>query len=96
MTTIFMDSVITQGLWCEICDWALRPGTNLEQHNSGLVHGTLLEAVARLALVKFQEFKDEVTLNGRKKSKFGLQRELLGDTSQVSLFLIVIANILFF
>ncbi len=96
VTAVFMDSVITQGLWCEICDWALRPGTNLEQHNSGLVHRTLLEAVARLAPVKFQEFRDEVTLNGRKKSKFGLQRELLGATSQVSFFLIVIANFYFF
>jgi hypothetical protein len=56
------------------------------------MHQTLLEAVARLALAKFQEFRDEVTLNGHKKSKFGLQRELLGATSQVSFFLIVIAN----
>jgi hypothetical protein len=96
VTTLFMDSVIAQGLWCEICDWALWSGTNLEQHNSGLMHQTLLEAVARLAPIKFQEFRDEVILNGRKKSKFGLQRELLGATSQVNFFLIVITNILFF
>jgi hypothetical protein len=56
VTAVFMDSVIAQGLWCEICDWALRLGTNLEQHNSGLVHRTLFEAVTRLPPIKFQEF----------------------------------------
>jgi hypothetical protein len=58
-----MDPVIAQGLWCEICDWTFRLGTNLEQHNLKLVHRTLLEAVARLALVKFQEFRDMAILN---------------------------------
>jgi hypothetical protein len=81
-----MDSVIAQGLWCEICDWTLRPSTNLEQHNSGLVHRTLLEAMARLSPGKFQDFRDVVTLSRRKKSKFGLKRELLGAASYVSFF----------
>jgi hypothetical protein len=92
-----MDSRIAQGIWCEICDWTLRPGTSLEQHNSGLVHRTLLDAVAQLAPGKFLEFRDAVTSSSRKKSKFGLKRELRKAASQVSFFfLIVIANTIFF
>jgi hypothetical protein len=92
-----MDSVIAQGLWCEICDWSLRSGTNLEQHNSGLVHRTLLKAVARLPPSKFQDFKDVVTLSNRKKSKFGLKRELLGGYILGEFFfLFVTANTFFF
>jgi hypothetical protein len=92
-----MDSTIAQGIWYEVCDWTLRPGTSLEQHNSGLVHRTLLEAVARLPPDKFMEFRDAITLSSRKKSKFGLKRELQKAASQVSFFfLIVIANIFLF
>jgi len=93
-----MDSRIAQGIWCEICDWTLQPGTNLEQHNSRLVHRTLLDAVARLAPGKFLEFRDAVTSRSRKKSKFALKRELRKAAAQVSffLFLIVIANTLLF
>jgi hypothetical protein len=87
VTAVLMDSVIAQGLWCEICDWTLWSGTNLEQHNLGLVHRTLLEAVARLPPGKFQDFRVAVTLRSHKKSKFGLKRELLGVASQVSFFL---------
>ncbi len=81
VTAILMDSVIAQSLWCEICDWTLRLGKNLEQHNSGLVHRTLLEAVPQLPPGKFQDFRDAVTLSSRKKSKFGFKRELLGVAS---------------
>jgi hypothetical protein len=77
-----MDSRIAQGIWCEICDWILRTGTSLEQHNSELVHRTLLDAVARLAPCKFLEFRDAVTSNSRKKSKFGLKQELRKAASQ--------------
>jgi hypothetical protein len=87
MTVVLMDSRIAQGIWCEICDWTLRPGTSLEQHNSGLVHRTLLDAITRLAPGKFLEFRDAVTSNSRKKSKFGLKRELRKAASQVSFFL---------
>ncbi len=76
-----MDSGIAQGLWCEICDWTLRSGTNLEQYYSGLMHQTLLEVVAQLPPGKFQDFRDAVTLNSCKKKKFGLKRELLGVAS---------------
>jgi hypothetical protein len=97
MIVILMDSAIAQRIWCEICDWTLRPGTSLEQHNFGLVHRTLLEAVARLPPGKFQDFRDAVTLSSCKKKKFGLKRELRRATSQVSfLFFILIANVFFF
>jgi hypothetical protein len=76
MTIVLMDSTIAQGIWCEVCDWTFRPSTSLEQHNSGLVHRTLLEAIARLPPGKFLEFKDAVTLSSHKKNKFGLKREL--------------------
>ncbi len=68
----------------------------MEQHNSGLVHQTLLDAIARLAPDKFLEFRDAVTSSSRKKSKLGLKRELRKAASQVSFFsLIIIANIFF-
>ncbi len=86
MTVVFMDSRIAQGIWCKICNWTFQPGTNLEQHNSGLVHRTLLDAVARLAPGKFLEFKDAVTSNSRKKSKFALKQELRKAAAQVSFF----------
>jgi hypothetical protein len=92
-----MGSRIAQGIWCEICDWTLRSRTSLEEHNSGLVHRTLFDAVARLALDKFLEFRDAVISTSRKKSKFALKRELRKAASQVSFFffLIDIANTLF-
>ncbi len=86
MTGVLMNSRIAQGIWCEICDWTLQPGTNLEQHNSGLVHRTLLDAVVRLTLGKFLEFRDAVTSSSRKKSKFALKRELRKAAAQVSFF----------
>jgi hypothetical protein len=58
----------------------------LEQHNSGLVHRTLLDAVARLAPGKFLEFRDAMTSNSRKKSKFALKRELRKAAAQVNFF----------
>ncbi len=97
MIVVLMDSRIAQGIWCEICDWTLRSRTSLEEHNSGLVHRTLLDAVARLALDKFLEFRDAVISSSRKKSKFALKRELRKAASQVSFFffLIDIANTFF-
>lgn len=78
MTAVAMDSVAAQGPMCEICAWTLRLGTNLKQHNSGLVHRTLLEAFEQLTPNKFQEFRDAVILNGRKRGKFQLKQELQG------------------
>jgi hypothetical protein len=83
---VLMDSRIAQGIWCEICDWTLLPGTCLEEHNSGLVHRTLLDAVARLAPDKFLEFRDAMISTSGKKSKFALKRELRKAASQVSFF----------
>jgi hypothetical protein len=60
-----MDSMAAQAPWCEVCAWTLRPSTDLEQHNLGFVHRTLMEAFARLTADKFQEFQDVVILNGR-------------------------------
>jgi len=78
MTTVTMDSVATQGLKCEICAWTFRLGTDLEQHNLGLVHQTLLEAFRRWTLDKFQAFRNTVILNGCKKNKLHLKQELRG------------------
>jgi hypothetical protein len=68
-----MDSVVAQGPRCEICAWTLRSSTDLEQHNSGLVHQILLEAFGRLTLDKFQAFQDAVILNSRKRNKLHLK-----------------------
>ncbi len=73
MTVVLMDSRISQGILCEICDWTLLPGSCLEEHNSGLVHQTLFDAVARLAPDKFLEFRDVVISSSRKKSKYALK-----------------------
>jgi hypothetical protein len=87
VTAVAMDSVAAQAHRCEVCAWTLRPGTDLEQHNTGLIHRTLMEAFARLTADKFQEFRDAVILNGRKKGKSRLKQELRGAaSSQVSLF----------
>jgi hypothetical protein len=93
-----MDSRIAQGIFCEICDWTLLPGSCLEEHNLGLVHWTLLDALARLAPDKFLEFRDVVISSSRKKSKYALKRELRKAASQVSflIFLTDIANTFFF
>ncbi|CAM6002702.1 unnamed protein product [Sphagnum balticum] len=80
-----MDSVAAHAPWCEVCAWTLRPGTDMEQHNSGLVHRTLTEATARLTADKFQEFRDAVVLHGRKKGKWRLKQELREASSHVSL-----------
>jgi hypothetical protein len=75
-----MDSMVAQGPRCEICAWTLQSGTDLEQHNSGLIHETLLEAFGRLTLDKFQAFRDAVILNGHKRSKLHFKQELQGAT----------------
>ncbi len=93
-----MDSRIAQGILCEICDWTLLPSSCLEEHNSGLVHRTLFDAVARLAPDKFLEFRDAMISSSRKKSKYALKWELRKAASQVSFFFFLtdIANTLFF
>jgi hypothetical protein len=65
-----------EGHRCEICAWTLRPGTDLEQHNFGLIHRTLLEASARLTPERFEGFRDSVILKGSKRGKFRLKQEL--------------------
>jgi hypothetical protein len=73
-----------EGHRCEICAWTLRAGTDLEQHNSGLIHRTLLEAFARLTPERFEGFRDSVILKGSKRKgskrgkggKFCLKQEL--------------------
>jgi hypothetical protein len=42
---------------------------DLEQHNSELIHRTLLKAIARLTPDKFQEFRDALILNSRKRNE---------------------------
>ncbi len=98
MTVVFMDSRIARGIFCEVCDWTLLPGSSLEEHNSGLVHRTLLDALARLAPDKFLEFRNAVISRSRKKSKYALKRELRKAASQVSFFFFLtdIANTLFY
>jgi len=93
-----MDSKIAQGILCEICDWTLLSGLCLEEHNSGLVHRTLLDAVMWLAPDKFLEFRDAMISSSRKKSKYALKRELRKVASQVNFFFFLtdIANTLFF
>ncbi len=86
MTVVLMDSRIAQGILWEICDWTLLSGSCLEEHNSGLVHRTLLDAVARLASDKFLEFRDAVISSSRKKSKYALKQELRKAASQVNFF----------
>jgi hypothetical protein len=73
MTAVAM---VAKGHRCDICAWTLLPGTDLEQHNSGLVHRTLLDAFARLTPEEFNGFRDTVISNCRKKGKFRLKQEL--------------------
>jgi len=86
MIVVLMDSRIAQEILCEICDWTLLPGSCLEKHNSGLVHRTLLDAIAWLAPDKFLEFRDAVISSSCKKSKYALKWELRKVASQVSFF----------
>ncbi len=79
-----MDSVPARGHRCEVCDWTFRPGTDLEQHNSGLVHRTLLDAFERLTPDRFQAFRDAVISTARTRGKYQLKRELRA-APQVSL-----------
>ncbi|CAK9209268.1 unnamed protein product [Sphagnum troendelagicum] len=56
-----------EGHRCDTCAWTLRPGTDVDQHNSGLLHWTLLDASARLTLEEFGRFRERVALDGPKK-----------------------------
>jgi hypothetical protein len=86
VTAVTMDSMAAQGPRCEICAWTLWSSTDLEQHNSGLVHRTLLESFGWLTLDKFQAFQDVMIFNGHKRGKLQLKQELRGVALQVSLF----------
>jgi len=50
-------AMATEGYQCDICAWTLQPGTDVEQHNSGLLHWTLLDAFARLTPKEFGRFR---------------------------------------
>jgi len=51
-------------------------GMDVDQHNSGLLHQTLLDAFTRLTPEEFQRFRDRVISNGSKKGRFRLKQEL--------------------
>ncbi len=61
MTTVAM---VVEGHRCDTCAWTLWLGTDLEQHNFGLVHQTLLDAFARLTPEEFKAFCDTIISNG--------------------------------
>ncbi|CAM6054105.1 unnamed protein product [Sphagnum tenellum] len=64
----------TEGHRCDICTWTLNPGTDIEQHNSGLLHRTLLDAFARLTPEEFGRFCQRVALDGPKKGRTCLKQ----------------------
>ncbi len=65
-----MDSVLARGHRCEVCDWTLRPGTDLEQHNSELVHRTLLDTFERLTPDRCPAFRDVVISTACMRGKY--------------------------
>jgi len=67
-------AMATEGHRCDICAWTLRPGTDVEQHNSGLLHRTLLDASARLTPEEFGRFRQRVALDGPKKGRTRLKQ----------------------
>jgi hypothetical protein len=67
-------AMATEGHRCDICAWTLRPGTDVEQHNSGLLHRTLLDASARLTPKEFGRFHQRVALDGPKKGRTRLKQ----------------------
>lgn len=73
MTAVAM---ATEGHRCDTCAWTLRPCTDVDQHNSELLHQTLLDAFARLTFKEFQRFRDRVISNDSKKGRSYLKQEL--------------------
>jgi hypothetical protein len=73
MTAVAMAA---EGHRCDTCAWTFRPGTDVDQHNSGLLHRTLLDAFARLTPEEFQRFCDMAISNGSKKGRSRLKQEL--------------------
>jgi len=67
-------AMATKGHRCDICAWTLRPGTDVEQHNFGLLHQTLLDASARLTPEEFRRFHQRVALDGPKKGRTRLKQ----------------------
>jgi hypothetical protein len=79
-------AMATEGHRCDICAWTLRPGTDVEQHNSGLLHRTLLDASARFTPEEFGRFRKRVALDGPKKGRTRLKqviKQALKAASQV-------------
>ncbi|CAK9264550.1 unnamed protein product [Sphagnum jensenii] len=74
-------AMAAEGHRCDTCAWTLRPGTDVDQHNSGLLHWTLLDASARLTLEEFGRFRERVALDGPKKGRTRL-KQVLKATSQ--------------
>ncbi|CAK9866958.1 unnamed protein product [Sphagnum jensenii] len=66
----------TEGHKCDTCAWILRPGTDVKQHNFGLLHRTLLDASTRLTPKEFGRFRERVALDGPKKGRTCLKQVL--------------------
>jgi hypothetical protein len=70
-------AMAAKGHQCDTCTWILRLGTDVDQHNSGLLLRTLLlDAFARLTPEEFQGFHDKVISNGSKKNRSRFKQEL--------------------
>ncbi len=67
-------AMATEGHRCDICAWTLQPGTDVKQHNSRLLHRTLLDAFARLTPEEFGRFRQRVALDGPKKGRTRLKQ----------------------
>jgi hypothetical protein len=67
-------ALAAEGHRCDTCAWSLRPGTDVDQHNSGLLHRTLLDASARLTPEEFGRFRERVALDGPRKGRTRLKQ----------------------
>jgi hypothetical protein len=68
--------MVAEGHRCDTCAWTFRVGTDVDQHNSGLLHRTLLDASAHLMPEEFGRFRERVTLDGPKKGRTRLKQVL--------------------
>ncbi len=75
-----------KGHCSKICAWTFWLGTNLEEHNSELIHWSLFEAFARLTPENFKGFRDNVILNGCERGKFQLKQKLRATSLKSGLF----------
>ncbi len=67
-------TMATEGHLCDICAWTLQLGTDVKQHNSRLLHRTLLDTSARLTPEEFGRFRQRVALDGPKKGRTRLKQ----------------------